>query len=95
MTDRELNLHKRNKTALINSIEKNVFGVVDKALKEKDEASAADDLMDLTGLLKTIDDSVVELKGYNNKIYELIAEDAEVEKEMDDDMTLKMKISIY
>ena len=64
-------------------------------LKEKDEASAADDLMDLTGLLKTIDDSVVELKGYNNKIYELIAEDAEVEKEMDDDMTLKMKINKF
>ena len=93
--DRELKLNKRNKVALVKSIEKNVFVVVDESMKKKDEASAADEPLDLTGLLKTIDDAVVELKSYNDKIYELIEEDADLEKEMDDDMTLKMKINKY
>ena len=62
MTDRELNLNKRKKTALVKCLEKIVFAVVDEALKEKDEASATDDSIDLTGLLKTIDETVAELK---------------------------------
>ena len=95
MTDRELNLNKRKKTALVKCLEKNVFAVVDEALKEKDEASATDDSIDLAGLLKTIDETVAELKSYNDKIYELIIEDAELEKEMDDDMTLKLKVNRY
>ena len=41
MEDRELKLYKRKKSALVKTIEKNVFVVVDESLKKKEEAVAS------------------------------------------------------
>ena len=95
MGDQEIRLVKRKKSALLKTIEKNVFAVIDDSTKQKDEAAAADDPDELIGLMKTIDDAVGELKLYNDKIYELTEDDAEMEKEMDGDMTMNRKINKY
>ena len=97
--DRELKLNKRKKTALLNTIQKNVFVAIDEHKKKESAADVAVDVEDvaaeLRGLSKTLDGLVSELKEYNNKLYELIEDDGEVEKEMNDDTTMNIKINKY
>ena len=94
MADKELKLNKRKKNALLSSLEKNIFNALDASLSGGDELSP-DESADLASMLKTIDESVVELKAFNDKIFELTDDDNELEKDMSDDMTLKIRINKY
>ena len=87
MADREFNLKKRKKSALVKSLEANI-------LKEVDVAIGGDDVDSLKGIIKLIDESLVDLTSYNEKIYDFMLADNDettIEKEMSDDMTFKLR----
>ena len=90
MADRELNLIKRKKSALVKSLDANI-------LKEVDAAIGGDDVDSLKGLIKLIDESLVHLTSYNDKIYDFMLasgtenDETTIEKEMSDDMTFKLR----
>lgn len=88
----ELRNLKRNRTLKISSINKNIVSNIDGLVSaEKDEET----LGNIKTMTKTLKEMYLEVKDFDNKILNLIENDEELEKEVDETTLFTLKVNKY
>ena len=95
MTERQLNLLKRNKKALQKVIAKQIFEEVRGYIAIPGNDITKNDIVQAQALGATLESNAGELKQLNDKILDLLTEDEEVEKEMEEAMTFNIEMAKY